>query len=498
MTKQVQRRLAAATAGCAALALGMSFTSAAGAAPAGTTTTVSASTTAVPPNLKLIRTKTSLLGKHYWYQQTFKGLPVLNGYYAKHVDKSGKIVQVSDGRDAVPDSLAVAASVPAATATHSANAVVTARATRNRIAGPNKSVTQLPTAAQGAAQLAVIGGPNARLVWNVTSRSTEGVSRSLVDAKSGVVVESKVISDNVDGRGSVFDPNPVVTLKNENLTDQNDKNQDALFLAQKNVILRNLDGSGKLNGSYVNIKDAKGGLASSKTNTFVYQRQSDKFEQVMAYYQVNQTQEYIHSLGFTDVNNESQDFSINTIDVDNSFYDPSTDMITMGEGGVDDAEDAEVIWHEYGHAIQDDVVPGFGESEQAGAIGEGWGDYWAVSMSIPVSKGYDLPCVMDWDATSYTDGPKHCLRRTDTGKTTDDIDGEVHDDGEIWSNALWDIHKALGRTKANKVILQGTFFYAPDTSFADAARVTVQSARLLYGKTAADQVTQAFKARKIL
>jgi len=27
--------------------------------------------------LKLIKTKTSLLGKHYWYQQTFKGLPVI-------------------------------------------------------------------------------------------------------------------------------------------------------------------------------------------------------------------------------------------------------------------------------------------------------------------------------------------------------------------------------------------------------------------------------------
>jgi hypothetical protein len=57
----------------------------------------------------------------------------------------------------------------------------------------------------------VIGGPNARLVWNVTSRSSEGVSRSLVDAKTGAVVESKVISDNVDGRGTVFDPNPVVS-----------------------------------------------------------------------------------------------------------------------------------------------------------------------------------------------------------------------------------------------------------------------------------------------
>jgi len=296
----------------------------------------------------------------------------------------------------------------------------------------------------------------------------------------------------------VFDPNPVVSERNEKLTDQDDANTNELFPAHKNVILRNLAGNGKLEGPYVNIAKAKGGVARSANNQFLYFRDDDRFEQVMAYYQVNQTQEYIHSLGFKDVNNESQDFEINTYADDNSFYDPSKDTITMGEGGVDDAEDAEVIWHEYGHAIQDDVVPAYGESLEAGSIGEGFGDYWAVTMSVPVSRNFDLPCVMDWDATSYTDTEPHCLRRTDTGKTTDDIIGEVHADGEIWSNALWDIHKALGRTKANKVILEATFFYAPDTSFANAARATVQAARLLYGKGAAAGVTKAFQDRKIL
>ncbi|HWD83383.1 MAG TPA: M4 family metallopeptidase [Kribbella sp.] len=483
MTKR-RKALLAVTAGLASVSLGLSFTSAAGAAP-----------TADPNGLKLIRTKTSLLGKHYWYQQTFKGLPVVNGYYAKHVGKDGS-VEIADGRDAVPANLDVSAKVAPASATQTANATVTARAQRD--AGPDKSLVRQPAATSGAAQLAVIGGPNARLVWNVTSRSTEGVSRSLVDAKTGSVVESKVISDNIDGRGSVFDPNPVVSEQNEKLTDLNDKNQDALFLAQKNVILRNLDGSGKLDGPYVNIKEAKGGIAQSKTNTFVYQRANDKFEQVMVYYHINQTQEYIHQLGFTEVNNESQDFSVDTYAGDNSFYDPSTDMITTGEGGVDDAEDAEVIWHEYGHAIQDDVVPGFGESEQAGAIGEGFGDYWAVTNSVPVSKGFNLPCVMDWDATSYTTDEPHCLRRTDGTKTTDDIDGEVHDDGEIWSRALWDIQQSLGRDKADKLILEATFFFDPDTSFAGAAQDTVQAARLMYGKAAAQTVTDAFKARKIL
>jgi len=488
MTKR-RKAIVAVTAGLATISLGLSFTSAAGAAPE--------AATANPGGLKLIKTKTSLLGKHYWYQQTFKGLPVIDGYYAKHVTKGGA-VEIADGRDNVPANLDVSAKVQPAAATQSANAAVSARAARARIAAPGKSITQTPTATQGAARLAVVGGPNARLVWAVTSRSSEGVSRSLVDADSGSVVDSKVISDNVDGRGSVFDPNPVVSTQNEKLTDQNDKNQDALFLAQKNVILRNLDGSGKLNGLYVNIKEGNGGVAQNKNNTFVYQRANNKFEQVETYYQINQAQEYIQQLGFTEANNESQDFSIDTIRDDNSFYDPSTDMITTGDGGVDDAEDAEVIWHEYGHAIQDDIVPGFGESLEAGSIGEGFGDYWAVTMSVPVSKGFNLPCVMDWDATSYTDTEPHCLRRTDTGKTTGDIVGEVHDDGEIWSNALWDIHQALGRNKANKVILESTFFYTPGTSFAAAARNVVEAARLLYGKDAAAQATKAFQARKIL
>ncbi|GAB2660950.1 M4 family metallopeptidase [Kribbella swartbergensis] len=483
-----KRVIAVVTAGLATVSVGLSFTSAAGAAP---------ESAANPSGLKLIKTKTSLLGKHYWYQQTFKGLPVLNGYYAKHVTKAGG-VQIADGRDVVPENVDLTAKVPAATATTSANAAVNARAARARLAGPEKDVTPTPAAADGAAQLAVIGGPNARLVWNVTSRSAQGVTRSLVDAKSGAVVESKVISDHVDGRGIVFDPNPVVSERNEKLTDADDANTDELFPAHKSVILRNLTGNGKLEGKYVNVVKAKGGLAESANHQFLYYRDDDRFEQVMAYYQVNQTQEYIHSLGFTEVNNESQDFEINTYNGDNSFYDPSKDRITMGEGGVDDAEDAEVIWHEYGHAIQDDIVPGYGASLQAGAIGEGFGDYWAVTMSVPVSRNFDLPCVMDWDATSYTTTEPHCLRRTDTGKTMDDLVGQVHDDGEIWSQALWDIHKALGRTKANRVILEGTFFYAPDTSFADAARVTVQAARLLYGKAAAAQVTKAFQDRKIL
>ena len=77
---------------------------------------------------------------------------------------------------------------------------------------------------------------------------------------------------------------------------------------------------------------------------------------------------------------------------------------------MDDAEDAEVIVHEYGHAVHDAQVPGFGSSEEAGSIGEAFGDYLAVSVGLWASaqNGWrsetSAACVADWDSVSYTLG----------------------------------------------------------------------------------------------
>ena len=86
----------------------------------------------------------------------------------------------------------------------------------------------------------------------------------------------------------------------------------------------------------------------------------------MGYYWVTQAQRYIQSLGFGStlpaVNKRQQLLRINQFGGDNSFYREGTGKltITLGKGGVDDAEDAEVIVHEYGHSVQDNQVPGFG------------------------------------------------------------------------------------------------------------------------------------------
>jgi hypothetical protein len=320
-----------------------------------------------------------------------------------------------------------------------------------------------------------------------------------------VAVAAKPGNGQPTGSGTVFLPNPVADLQNQSLTDQKDADYPALAAAYNRVTLTNLDGSGRLVGDWANIVSETGDPAYSPTNEFHYRRNDDRFEQVMAYYWVTEAQKYIQSLGFgttlRPVNKESQDLRINQWGADNSFSWDKKDMIKLGKGGVDDAEDAEVILHEYGHAIQDSQqVPfGYGFGFEARSIGEGFADYWAVTVSNVIAPTPDAPCVADWDSVSYTTTVPHCLRRTDLNlRYPQNVNpNSVHSTGRIWSRALWDIRGALGHVKADTIILEGHFGQR-DPTMPQLAQSTVAAAQRLYGIPERNAVRAAFEARGIL
>jgi Zn-dependent metalloprotease len=222
----------------------------------------------------------------------------------------------------------------------------------------------------------------------------------------------------------------------------------------------------------------------------------------MAYYWITESQKYIQSLGFgvwrRPVNKVSQAVRINQWGLDNSFATDKHHELRFGKGGVDDAEDAEVILHEYGHAIHFSQSPTFYSSLEAGAIGEGFADYWAVTVGQVVAPTADAPCVADWDSVSYTTSVPHCLRRVDRDlHYPDDLVGQVHADGRIWSRALWDIRGELGNVVADTVILEAQFDF-PGTTMPALAQATVDAAQRLCGRSAARKVRAAFEDRGIL
>jgi len=339
-----------------------------------------------------------------------------------------------------------------------------------------------------------------------TRRTVAALAAATALAATGFVTAGPAASAPAGPAAQVFWPNPVQSTDNESLTDQKDSDAAVPASAYHAVTLTNLDGSGYLRGDYAAVVSETGTPARA-ADGFVWTRHDDRFEQVMAYYWVTKAQLYIQSLGFGStlpaVNKRQQGIRINQFGGDNSFYNPGSRMvITFGKGGVDDAEDAEVIVHEYGHSVQDSQVPGFGSTEEAGSIGEAFSDYLAVAVSdwaAGTPRAFsttlpDEPCVADWDSVSYTRGPQHCLRRIDGTKMyPTDLVGEVHADGEIWSSALYGIRKALGASAADRLIINSQFGFTPDISFTQAAQITVNHA------TAAQKqaVHDAFAARGI-
>jgi Zn-dependent metalloprotease len=342
--------------------------------------------------------------------------------------------------------------------------------------------------------------------------------RAVVDAATGevLVLEDASWRAHAPARtagaptGRVFNPNPVVTLQNLTLTDQNDADQSVFDPAYQTVSLdsaRFIGGVYRLEGPYVRVADIATPLITPPTSAsgdFTTTRANDAFEAVMVFYHIDAAQRHIQSLGFTNVANfqiaaDAHGFG----DLDNSAYFPSTNDVRFGDGCVDDAEDADVIYHEYGHAIQDNQVPGFGASVSSRSLGEGFGDYWASSLAARSSGSYpDTAQVFDWDL-----GPAEgCWlgRRVDSLLTmTDDYINSPdpparYINGMIWSGALWRIRSDVGADVADRLVLESHFSLLTNATFAENAQSILLADAALYGGAHAAAIENAFAERGIV
>lgn len=318
---------------------------------------------------------------------------------------------------------------------------------------------------------------NAHLVYRLTLdiESPRAIVEYTIDANSGEILQELNRIQDLDGNVLIFNPNPINNNNQINVQDNSDADDPQFAYAYRDGLVRDIQQrkiKGKnyyyFIGPYVDVTDAlespfyfsaNSGYARSQGNSWFFTRNPDEFEHGMVYYHIDTNQRYIQSLGFN-INNRSIKVDPHGLSgADNSYYIANpigAGYLAFGEGGVDDAEDADVILHEYGHAIQDNQAPGkyFGCSTEAGAMGEGFGDYWASSNTYTTSieNLFDPACFAEWD------GSPGCLRRVDKVKHyPEDKTGECHADGEIWSSALWALFKLSGKTVADRIILESHY-----------------------------------------
>lgn len=314
----------------------------------------------------------------------------------------------------------------------------------------------------------------ARVAWKLTA-STEAPPHDwslLLDVETLAELERRDGVKFADGAGYVFDANPVASTGDTSLRDMMNATSPALDAARFLVTLPRLDGSGFLRGDFADVTTRmSNNRAQSMTLQFLYSRDNLGFEQANVYYHLDRAQERIQALGFTDVNNRVQGATVDAQNADNSFYSPQSRRLSFGTGGVDDAEDGDIVVHEYGHSIQDNQVPGWGGGDED-AMGEGFGDYLAASFAdvLAADAGHpqlaDPACVGDWDAVAYSNANPPCLRRVDgTKHWPEDGQNQSHADGEIWSAALWEARATLGADVMDRTLLESHFILGTGGSF---------------------------------
>jgi zinc metalloprotease ZmpB len=302
------------------------------------------------------------------------------------------------------------------------------------------------------------------------------------------------------GQGYVFIPDP---LSKEGVSysapyvDADDASNASLDAARTLVDLQDIstdtNGMFVLVGPYIRItgENNAGTIvysppAVTSSDQFQFNREQDGFEAVNAYFHLDLSQRYVQSLGITDRQNAPLAVNPQGLTRDESFFFPDRNMIVFGTGGVDDAEDAGVLWHEYGHALLEAAAPGLLDTSEGVAFHEGWSDYWATSYTRSLAEsgavsGTDWTRVFDWDSGQGSIWPGRVLDHT--GHYPEDICSDdpnpgacsPHNDGRLWATALMEVYTELGRGVTDELNLRSHSSLSSPVTFRDAAQAIVQA-----------------------
>ena len=350
-------------------------------------------------------------------------------------------------------------------------------------------------------------------------KATAGTSKT-----GGAGTITTLAASGINGSGYAFDPDPRTALNTDGLTDTSAAS--AFDAAYSTKTLRDLtvtSGVYKLTGPYVNIKNIEApntGPSTTTNGVWTAKRGNNAFDDTNVYFHLDQNQRYMQSLGFTGTKGIiERSFDVDTDGLngdDNSHYSygGATDYLAFGHGCVNDSEDADVILHEYGHGIQHNINSSWSGGD-TGAMGEGFGDYWAASYSYSTPNGrvYHPEWAFSWDGHGSCWAGR-MLNRTDAKYNSSKTYGahqSVTENGvtfqsdELWSAPLYQSMVSLiaaGKPRANidKIILEAHFGLGSNIKMPAMATAIVNAAKALFPSdlSYANTFQAKFEAQNIL
>ena len=309
----------------------------------------------------------------------------------------------------------------------------------------------------------------------------------------------------------VFKPDPMTKAQvfwvNGNDYDMNDQNSAFLDPLRDTVSIElfydNISNAFKLENDRCIIKEFSTPVVPIVTSTvpfFDYSRSNSGFEQVNAYYHITNTQKHLVNMGF-DLVDYKIEVDVNALNgQDNSMFNIASNppRLFFGEGGVDDAEDADVIIHEYGHAISHSANgSGNNTGTERRCLDEANGDYYAASYSFSVNP-YKWENIFSWDGHNQywngRDGDNPLNKMYPISFTS----GNIYSHTDLWVCPLMEIYMAIGKFKTDQIVTESLYGYFPNMTFTDAALLIVQADSAYNGGANVSTIWTIFNNKGIL
>lgn len=464
-------------------------------------------------DFSLIAVRNGLSGNVVRLQQNYRGIPVYNAQITIHINKSNQVTYVANAFKYGIENIDTNPAISKSSAFD--GAVVQSRIT-------------LPTTYLKDELIIYKSLESQRLAFRhvLTGQEYDGEWEVITDAQNGDILKSQNISFNckhhhdhnhslngdndpptkkkadhermvfmVNGVGNVFNPDPLstatATYGDAGFVDNNDMNSPEMTATLENVQLLDLTQNGanfELKGPWAEITDHEApfkGLFTQTSTEFNYDRFDDNFEAVNVYYHIDASMRHLNeTLGLnirpyqytTGVRVDPSGFN----GADNSHYTGGSGRLAFGEGGVDDAEDSDVIHHELGHGLHDWVTSG--GLSQVNGLSEGTGDYWAASYNRSIDKWTTSDpayyFTFRWDGHNQFWGGRSVNYRPNSPNAPypGGLVGQIHTDGQIWATCMMDVYDDIGKNKTDIIFWEGLGMTNGGSSQDDAANAVFQAA----------------------
>ncbi|MCU0440781.1 MAG: T9SS type A sorting domain-containing protein [Bacteroidia bacterium] len=421
--------------------------------------------------MQLVHQTQSRIGYHYLYQQTYKGIPIWGA--TLKVNTNANQVTLS-----VFDKLVETSGWPSAAAI-----------------GTSKKAFWI--ANNGSATIAF------------EQLSPEGYVLS--DADGNLIYERpaafNLFTPDTPATALVFLPDPltpqgVIYGQNGTYQHYNDSDYALINDAREEVTIPVTFANGlfTLQNQYARVVDLRSPFvapATSNTPTFNYLRSQSGFKDAMALYHITHTQLYFQSLGFNQLKQYTIKVDAHSGSDDNSSFNFGDTSLNFGTGGVPDAEDGDVISHEYTHALSFFINPSPNMSSERRAIEEAMCDVIAAIQSKKYTE-YNWRKLFNWDGPNPRAAGVSGFwggRDGQTSRTYANITGNPYRDCEIWTSTLLDITNEIGLDSTAMLMLETISSMTESTTMPEAATLFMQADSILLGSYFSWKMGRVFNER---